>query len=150
VPRPAVPHLFILAIALALAPAVWAQQQWRNVGTLTCTTNPNAKTNPVSALSCSFKGYAGLEGDFEGKSPGGEVGQEIGKRVLVWTVLTTKTDLALSDLAGPYAPAGGGQRSPLLLGGAGRVVQLQPMTATPQDADGPAALIELSLKPTKA
>jgi hypothetical protein len=150
VSKSAVPRLFALAIVLSLAPAVWAQLQWRNVGTLTCTTNPNAKSSPKSALSCSFKGYAGLEGDFEGKSPGGEVGPGIGKRVLVWTVLTTKPDLALSDLAGPYAPMGGGQNSPLLLGGAGRAVQLQPMTATPQDANGPAALIELSLKPTKA
>jgi hypothetical protein len=135
---------------MSLATTVWAQQQWRNVGTLTCTTNPNAKSSPRSALSCSFKGSAGLEGDFEGKSPGGELAPEIGKRVLVWTVLTTKPDLALSDLAGPYAPAGGGQKSPLLLGGAARAIQLQPMTATPQDADGPAALIELSLKPTRA
>ena len=149
-PKPAVPHLLSAVLAISLATAAWAQQQWRNVGTLTCTTNPNAESSPKSALSCSFKGSAGLEGDFEGKSPGGEVGSGIGKRVLVWTVLTIKADLALSDLAGPYAPAGGRQKSPLLLGGAGRAIQLQPMTATPQDADGPAALIELRLKPTKA
>lgn len=127
------------------------QQEWRNAGTLSCVTEPSAATADGGALSCNFKGLDGLEGDFTGKVAGGKIGEAIGKRVLVWSVLTSKPDLALTDLAGPYAPVAGGERTQLLLGGAARVVQLQPMTASPQDGDAPAAtLIELSIQPTKA
>jgi hypothetical protein len=131
---------------------VAAQQQgWRNAGTLSCVTEPSAATADGGALSCSFKGLDGLEGDFTGKLTGGRIGEAVGKRVLVWSVLTSKPDLALKDLAGPYAPVAGGERTQLLLGGAARVVQLQPMTASPQDGDAPATtLIELSIRPTRA
>jgi hypothetical protein len=131
-------------LGAGMAPA--QEIEWRNAGTLSCTTEPAADD-----LSCSFKGLGGLEGDFAGKVAGGNIGEAIGKRVLVWTVLTSKPDLKLQDLAGPYAPIAGGDRMQLLLGGAARVVQLQPMTASPQDATGPAVtLIDLSIKPTRA
>ena len=136
----------LAACMLGAEMAASQQVEWRNAGTLSCTTEPAA-----DGLSCSFKGQDGLEGDFAGKVAGGNIGEAIGKRVLVWTVLTSKPDMKLQDLAGSYAPVSGGDRTQLLLGGAARVIQLQPMMASPEDTTGPAAtLVELSIKPTRA
>lgn len=141
----------LVAVLLGASTLAAQQQEWRNAGTLSCVTEPSAAPADGGALSCSFKGLDGLEGDFTGKVAGGRIGEAIGKRVLVWSVLTSKPDLSLKDIAGPYTPVAGGERTQLLLGGAARVVQLQPMTASPQDGDPAAAtLIELNIKPTKA
>ncbi len=140
--------------ALTLAgSAAFAQQSMTNLGTLTCTTADSAaETRSDATLSCNFKGLSGLEGDFTGRIVRtGPADLPGGKRVLVWSVLSTDPKAELSAMEGEYRGLTGGQQSHVLVGGAARTIRLQPMTATSQLGDAPVpSLLELRIKPTKA
>ena len=144
---------FALAALLATGFAASAQERTTNLGTLTCTTGeapPQGSTDAI--LSCSFKGQAGLEGDFTGRiARAGSADMPAGKRVLVWSVLSEQPKVDLAGIEGEYRGVTGGAQTGLLVGGAGGSIRLEPMTATTQPGDPPAfSLLELRLKPTRA
>lgn len=142
--------LAVLALAI---PATSAQPRTTNLGTLTCTTGetpPQAATD--ATLSCSFKGQAGLDGDFTGRiRREGPADIPAGKRVLVWSVLSEQPKVDLAGLEGEYRGVTGGAQLGVLVGGAGGAIRLQPMTSTAPPGGPPVpALLELRLKPTRA
>lgn len=145
-------HAGLAALAIAL-PAASAQPRTTNLGTLTCTTGETAPQAAADAtLSCSFKGLAGLEGDFTGRIRRiGPADIPSGKRVLVWTVLSERPKVDLAGIEGEYRGLTGGVHAGVLVGGIDGAIRLQPMTSTaPQDGLPAPALLELKLKPTRA
>ena len=141
----------VLAMACASASTSAQQKSLTNLGTLSCTTGEAARGSKAdAALSCSFRGSSGLEGDFTGRIlRQGSADLPGGKRVLVWSVLSEKADAKLSDIEGEYTGVTGGAEAHALVGGADRAIQLQPLTATAPDGPAP-SLLELRFKPTKA
>jgi hypothetical protein len=142
-----------LAALVIAIPGLSAQPRTTNLGTLTCTTGETAPQAAADAtLSCSFKGEAGLEGDFTGRiTRAGPADIPPGKRVLVWSVLSERPKVDLAGIEGQYRGVTGGTQPGVLVGGVGGAILLQPMTSTAQPGAPPApALLELRLTPTRA
>jgi hypothetical protein len=146
--------LLVVGVLASMGPGLHAQKQSvTNLGTLTCTSaGTRADVETDATLSCNFRGQSGLEGDFTARIVrAGRHDVPSGKRVLVWSVLSTKPKVELGALEGEYRGTTGGQRPHLLIGGADRSIQLQPLTTTSQAGEFPApSLLELRIKPTKA
>jgi hypothetical protein len=148
----------LIAIALLTTTAAAAGQTsdevtLTNLGTLTCTTMDAAEDAVADAqLSCSFNSASGQHGNFTGYiARVGQADIPQGKRVLVWSVLSTKQDTPLAALAGTYTGETGGRVAGRLIGGADRAVLLQPTTVTSQIGGTPQpSVLQLRLEPSRA
>lgn len=146
----------LIAIALLTTTAARGQPidavTLYNVGTLTCTTMDAAEDALADAqLSCSLNSASGKHGNFTGYiARVGQADVPQGKRVLVWSVLSTKQDVQLEALAGTYTGETGGRVAGRLIGGAGRAILLQPTTLTSQIGGTPApSVLQLRLEPSR-
>jgi len=139
-------HRFLLAafalMAMIFAPAAALAQSWTQIGSLSCTVDPNigfiivghqsmrclyqpAQTNPPQGPPQSYDGALNTVGVSIGISAGSVIG---------WAVFAPTTGVPAGALAGEYvgvtgtAAVGIGGGANVLLGGSNRTIALQPVS----------------------
>ncbi len=142
-------------LALVAGSASHAQTAQVGVaGTLSCVTSETpAGATADAELSCRFHAASGRDSNFKGfMARKGQADIPPGKRVLVWSVLTAKTDFAPEALAGRYSgQTGGTARDARLTGGAENSVVLLPVASPSQSGESPApTVLDLRLEPVRA
>lgn len=125
---------------------------WRPVGTLVCTTIEAGRRASPQALTCNFDRLTGKDVGLTGKIHlVGPDAVPAGKRVMVWSVLSTLESPSDRSLAGQYVEGANGE----LRGGADQAILLRPNAATQKSTqkssrDQSRTVVRLTLSATKA
>ena len=127
-----------------------AEDQFSNVGTLTCTTSATPEDPSIDVeLSCHFNASSGHDTNYAGRATRkGEAGFPPGKRVVVWSVFARNAKI--DQIAGIYRGETGGQPPQALVGGDNNGIQLHPVTGPQVGVEPAPTELSLTLVPTKA